>query len=143
MDNIRSYRGITVRLVCDYYSTDEDYGTMCDFELFIAEAHKRSIRVIADMVFNHTSTEHEWFKESRKSQNNPYRDYYIWRDKPNNWESFFSGSAWEYEDMSHQYYYHKFAKEQADLNWATPSSYGGMQKNIEVLVGQRSGWFQV
>ncbi len=106
--------------ISDYYSTDEDYGTMCDFELFIAEAHKRSIRVIADMVFNHTSTEHEWFKESRKSQNNPYRDYYIWRDKPNNWESFFSGSAWEYEDMSHQYYYHKFAKEQADLNWANP-----------------------
>ena len=106
--------------ISDYCSVDADYGTMQDFEQFIVEAHKRDIKVIADMVLNHTSTEHEWFKESQKSKDNPYRDYYIWRDEPNNYESFFSGSAWEYDDKTKQYYYHKFAKEQADLNWTNP-----------------------
>ncbi len=106
--------------ISDYYSIDPDYGTMNDFELFIEESHKRGIRVIADLVLNHTSSEHKWFKESKSRVNHPKRDWYIWRDKPNNWESFFGGTAWEYDEVTNQYYYHAFAKEQVDLNWSNP-----------------------
>ncbi|QKE75703.1 alpha-glucosidase [Arthrobacter citreus] len=106
--------------ISDYYSIDPDYGTMEDFELFIQESHKRGIRVIADLVLNHTSTEHQWFKVSKSSKNHPKRDWYIWRDEPTNWESFFGGTAWEFDELTNQYYYHAFAKEQVDLNWANP-----------------------
>ncbi|WP_174567629.1 glycoside hydrolase family 13 protein [Gottfriedia acidiceleris] len=106
--------------ISDYYSIDPDYGTMEDFELFIEESHKRGIRIIADLVLNHTSSDHKWFKESKSAKNHPKRDWYIWRDKPNNWESFFGGTAWEYDEITNQYYYHAFAKEQVDLNWANP-----------------------
>jgi glycosidase len=106
--------------IADYKAIDSDYGTMDDFELFIKEAHKRGIRVIADLVLNHTSSEHPWFQESRKAKDHPKRDWYIWRDEPNNWESFFGGSAWEFDAATNQYYYHAFAKEQVDLNWANP-----------------------
>ncbi|MFY0762361.1 alpha-glucosidase [Metabacillus dongyingensis] len=106
--------------IADYKSIDPDYGTMEDFEDFIKEAHQRGIRVIADLVLNHTSTDHKWFQESISSKNHPKREWYIWRDEPNNWESFFGGSAWEYNEATNQYYYHAFAKEQADLNWANP-----------------------
>jgi len=106
--------------ISDYLQIDSSYGNLKDFNDFIAEAHQRDIKVIIDIVLNHTSTEHYWFKESRKSKNNPYRDYYIWKDSPNNWESFFGGTAWEYDSLTEQYYYHKFAKEMADLNWQNP-----------------------
>ncbi|MDQ0199243.1 alpha-glucosidase [Neobacillus ginsengisoli] len=106
--------------IADYYHIDSDYGTMKDFELFIDEAHQRGIRVIADLVLNHTSSEHPWFLESKSAKDHPKRDWYIWRDEPNNWESFFGGSAWEYDAATNQYYYHAFAKEQVDLNWANP-----------------------
>lgn len=106
--------------ISDYYQIDESYGTMDDFKTFIAEAHKRGIKVIIDMVVNHTSTEHKWFQEACKSVDNPYRDYYIWKDTPNNWESFFGGTAWEFDSLTQQYYYHKFAVEMADLNWQNP-----------------------
>ena len=106
--------------IADYYCIDEVYGTMEDFEAFIAEAHRREIKVIVDIVLNHTSSEHAWFKESRSSKDHPKRDWYIWRDEPNNWESFFSGTAWEFDEAAGQYYYHAFAKEQVDLNWANP-----------------------
>lgn len=106
--------------ISDYYGIDPDYGTMADFEFFIYEAHRRGIKVIADLVLNHTSTEHQWFQESKSAINHPKRDWYIWRDKPNNWESFFGGSAWEFDENTNQYYYHAFAKEQVDLNWANP-----------------------
>lgn len=114
--------------ISDYYQIDETYGTLNDFEVFIKEAHKRNIRVIMDMVVNHTSTEHIWFKESRKSKDNPYRDFYIWRDDPNNWESFFGGAAWEYDSITNQYYYHKFAVQMADLNWENPKVIEEVQK---------------
>jgi glycosidase len=104
--------------ISDYYGIDPAYGEMEDFETFISEAHRRNIKVIIDLVLNHTSSEHPWFKESRSSRNHPKRNWYIWRDKPNNWESFFSGSSWEYDEATDQYYYHAFAKEQVDLNWA-------------------------
>jgi trehalose-6-phosphate hydrolase len=103
--------------VSDYYAVDPAYGTMEDFETFLNEAHKRDIKVIMDMVLNHTSTGHKWFKEASASKNNKYRDYYIWKDKPNNWESFFGGTAWEYHKETGQYYYHKFDTRMADLNW--------------------------
>ncbi|WP_044749156.1 glycoside hydrolase family 13 protein [Bacillus alveayuensis] len=111
--------------ISDYYSIDKDYGTMADFEEFIREAHRRDIKVIADLVLNHTSAQHPWFIESRSSRHHPKRDWYIWKDSvdggtPNNWESFFGGSAWEYDEHTGQYYYHAFAKEQVDLNWANP-----------------------
>lgn len=111
--------------ISDYYSIDPDYGTMEDFDALIAEAHSLGIRVISDIVINHTSTEHEWFKQSRSSINNPKRNWYIWKKPvngsvPNNWESFFGGKAWEYDDATKEYYYHSFAKQQVDLNWANP-----------------------
>lgn len=106
--------------VSSYEQINETYGTLEDFKTFIAEAHKRDIKVIMDMVVNHTSTEHKWFLESLKSKDNPYRDYYIWKDKPNNWESFFGGKAWEYDALTEQYYYHQFDVKMADLNWQNP-----------------------
>jgi glycosidase len=106
--------------VADYYAVDPTYGSMEDFKTFLDEAHKHGIKVIMDMVVNHTSTNHKWFQESRKSKDNPYRDYYIWKDKPNNWESFFGGPAWEPDPATNQYYYHKFDVRMADLNWSNP-----------------------
>lgn len=106
--------------IANYYEVDPTYGNKADFDLFLNEAHLRGIKVIIDMVFNHTSTDSKWFRESRKSKDNPYRDYYIWKDEPNNWESFFGGTAWEKDTLTNQYYYHKFDKRMADLNWSNP-----------------------
>ena len=111
--------------VSDYCDVDPAYGTLEDFRAFIREAHALGIRVLADVVLNHTSTQHPWFRESRASRHNPKRDWYIWREPvnggmPNNWESFFGEPAWEWDDATGMYYYHAFAKEQADLNWANP-----------------------
>lgn len=106
--------------VASYLEIDTTYGDMDDFGMFLEGAHQRDIKVIIDMVFNHTSTDHPWFQASRKSKDNPYRDYYIWRDEPNNWESFFGGTAWEKDQLTNQYYYHKFDIRMADLNWSYP-----------------------
>ncbi|MEH7375564.1 alpha,alpha-phosphotrehalase [Neobacillus drentensis] len=108
--------------ISDYYTIHEDYGTMEDFDQLLAEAHKRGLKIIMDIVINHTSTEHEWFKQARSSRDNPYRDFYIWKDgkdgeTPTNWESKFGGSAWEYDEATEQYYLHLFDVTQADLNW--------------------------
>ncbi|MCD5326223.1 alpha,alpha-phosphotrehalase [Chromobacterium piscinae] len=107
--------------VSDYYSIDPAYGSMADFELLLAEAKRRGIGVMLDIVVNHTSTEHAWFREALKGRDNPYRDFYIWRDAPNNWQSKFGGNAWEKDDASGQYYLHLFDKTQADLNWESPA----------------------
>lgn len=111
--------------ISDYYTIDPDYGTMDDFDIFLEKAHELGIRVIADMVLNHTSTKHPWFEQSKSPVSNSKRDWYIWKSpkegkEPNNWESFFGEKAWEYDDQTGMYYYHSFAKEQADLNWANP-----------------------
>ncbi|MCF4101399.1 alpha-glucosidase [Gillisia sp. M10.2A] len=106
--------------VANYYEIDTSYGKMADFKVFLNEAHKRDIKVIMDMVVNHTSTESKWFQEAKKSKDNPFRDYYVWKDSPNNWESFFGGSAWKYDSVSQQYYYHQFDEKMADLNWENP-----------------------
>jgi len=107
--------------VSNYYAVDSTYGTLQDFKFFLKEAHKRDIKIIMDLVVNHTSTDSEWFQQARKSKDNPYRDYYIWKDAPNNWESFFGGSAWELDADTNQYYYHQFDVKMADLNWQNPN----------------------
>ena len=111
--------------ISDYRDIMDEFGTMEDFDEMQREMHKRGIRLIVDLVVNHSSDEHPWFVESRKSKDNPYRDYYIWRDgkngnPPNNWVSHFSGSAWEYCPETDQYYLHLFSKKQPDLNWENP-----------------------
>ena len=107
--------------VADYCNIDPSYGTLDDFDNLLTEAHKRNIRIILDMVFNHTSTQHPWFQQAQ-DLNSPFRQFYIWRDgtpeaKPNNWQSKFGGNAWQWHAESQQYYLHLFAVEQADLNW--------------------------
>jgi len=103
--------------VSNYYTIDESYGTMEDFDQLIAEARSRGIGIMMDIVVNHSSTDHAWFQEAKQDRNSRYRDYYIWRDQPNNWASKFGGSAWEYDEVTEQYYLHLFDKTQADLNW--------------------------
>ena len=114
--------------VADYFQIDPSYGDLDDFSKFLKESHKHGIKVIMDMVVNHTSTDCKWFQESRKSRDNPYRNYYIWQDKPNNWESFFGGSAWKLDSLTNQYYYHKFDVRMADLNWSNPKVAKEIQK---------------
>lgn len=111
--------------ISDYQAIMEEFGTMEDFDEMLAAAHERGIRIVMDLVVNHTSDEHAWFVESRKSLDNPYRDYYIWRPgkkggAPNNWGSCFSGPAWEYDGTTDMYYLHLFSKKQPDLNWDNP-----------------------
>ncbi|MBV8629700.1 MAG: alpha-glucosidase [Silvibacterium sp.] len=112
--------------ISDYEAIDPPYGTMADFDRLLAEAKKRNIRIIMDMVMNHTSDKHPWFIESKSSRNNPKRDWYVWRDgkgpgiPPNNWESVFGHTAWKYDPTTNQWYYHKFYAEQPDLNWRNP-----------------------
>lgn len=106
--------------IADYRNIDPSYGTMADFEQLIREAHQRNIKIVMDMVFNHSSTLHEWFKQGEDPQNE-YHDYYIWRENPTNWQSKFGGSAWKWSDKAQKYYLHLFAPEQADLNWENPA----------------------
>ena len=108
--------------ISDYRRIYNEYGTMEDYEKLLEEAHKRGIKILMDLVVNHTSDEHNWFIESRKSKDNPYRDYYIWREpvngkEPNNWGSAFGGPAWEYDPQTEMYYLHLFSRKQPDLNW--------------------------
>ena len=106
--------------ISDYKKIHEMFGTMEDFKEMLDEMHKRGIRLIMDLVANHPSNEHEWFKKSRESEDNEYRDYYIWRKKPNNWTGFFGEKAWEYDEKTNSYYLHLFAKGQPDVNWENP-----------------------
>lgn len=108
--------------ISDYYDIMDEFGTMEDMDNLLKEAKNRGIKIVMDLVVNHTSDEHKWFIEAKKSKDNEYRDYYIWRDpvdgkEPNGLESCFSGSAWEYDETTKQYYLHLFSKKQPDLNW--------------------------
>lgn len=107
--------------IADYEAIDPQYGTMADMEELISEAKKRGIRIVMDLVVNHTSDQHSWFIEARKNPSSPEHDYYVWADKANELKSAFSGSAWEYDGQVVQYYLHLFAKEQPDLNWKNPA----------------------
>lgn len=113
--------------ISDYQDIMDEFGTLEDWENLLAEMHKRGIKLIMDLVVNHTSDEHKWFIESRKSKDNPYRDYYIWNDgkedgklPPNNWHSRFEFGAWEYDENTKQYYLHQYSKKMPDLNWENP-----------------------
>lgn len=111
--------------ISNYRDIMKVFGTMEDFDEMLTEMHKRGIRLVMDLVANHSSDEHPWFIESRKSKDNPYRDYYIWRPgkdgrEPNNWVSFFSGSVWKYDEATDEYFLHLFTKKQPDLNWENP-----------------------
>ncbi len=108
--------------ISDYQAISPEFGTMADFDELLAGLHERGIKLLMDLVVNHTSDEHPWFAESRKSKDNPYRDYYIWRpgkngSEPNNWASFFSGSVWQHDEATDEYYLHLFSRKQPDLNW--------------------------
>jgi oligo-1,6-glucosidase len=112
--------------ISDYQDIMDEFGTLADWEELLSEMHARGIRMVMDLVVNHSSDEHPWFIESRKSKDNPYRDFYIWRPakdghEPNNWESFFSGSVWQYDAATDEYYLHLFSKKQPDLNWENPA----------------------
>lgn len=111
--------------ISDYRDIMDEFGTLDDFREMLDGLHKRGIKLVIDLVTNHSSDEHKWFQESRKSKDNPYRDYYYWRDgkdgkEPNNWISCFSGPAWEYDEETDQYYLHLFSRKQPDLNWENP-----------------------
>lgn len=111
--------------ISDYRDIGDEYGTMDDFRKMLQEMHKRGIRLLMDLVVNHTSDEHAWFIESRKSKDNRYRDYYIWKDgkdgkEPNDWLANFGGSVWKYDEITKQYYLHLFSEKQPDLNWENP-----------------------
>lgn len=107
--------------ISDYYSIMEEFGTMADFEEMLQGMHDRGLKLVMDLVVNHTSDEHHWYQEARKSPDSPYRDYYFFRkEPPNNWQSIFGGSAWDYDEVAGEYYLHLFTKKQPDLNWENP-----------------------
>ena len=111
--------------ISDYRDIMDEFGTMKDFRELLSKTHEKGMKLVMDLVVNHSSDEHKWFVEARKSKDNPYRDYYIWRDgkdgkEPNNWTSYFFGPAWEYDETTDQYYLHIFSKKQPDLNWENP-----------------------
>jgi alpha-glucosidase len=106
--------------VADHTAIDPRYGTLADLDVLVREAHRRGLRIILDAVLNHTSDEHPWFRESRSSKDNPKRDWYTWRSNPNNWQSVFGGSVWEFDAGTGEYYYHMFAPQQPDLNFNNP-----------------------
>ncbi|WP_026670111.1 glycoside hydrolase family 13 protein [Butyrivibrio sp. AE3006] len=117
--------------ISDYRDIMTEFGTMADFDEMLSEAHKRGLKIVMDLVVNHSSDQHKWFLESKKSKDNPYRDYYIWKDpvdghEPTNWGAFFSGSAWQFDETTGQYYLHQFVPEQPDLNWENPKVRDGV-----------------
>lgn len=111
--------------ISDYKAIMTEFGTMADFDRLLKAVHERGMKIMMDLVVNHSSDEHPWFEESRSSKDNPKRDYYIWKPgrngkEPNNWESIFKGSAWEYDEATDEYYLHLFSRKQPDLNWENP-----------------------
>ena len=134
--------------ISDYESILPEFGTMEDMEELIAEGKKRNIKFIMDLVVNHTSDEHPWFIEAKKSKENPYRDYYIWRDpvdgkEPNDLQSIFSGSAWELDETTGQYYLHLFSKKQPDLNWENPAVQQEVWKLMNFWLEKGIGGFRM
>lgn len=121
--------------ISDYRQIMDEFGTLDDAKELIKQLHARGMKLIMDLVPNHTSTDHKWFKESRKSKDNPYSDYYYWADKPlNDWKSEFCGSAWQYDEVRGQYYLHSYAVSQADLNWENPAVVKEMQDVVDFWI---------
>jgi alpha-glucosidase len=140
--------------ISDYTAIDPTYGTMADFDNLVAEARKRNIRVIMDYVINHTSDQHRWFKESRSSRTNAKRDWYVWRDgkgetasdkgqPPNNWQSWFGHSAWQWDETTRQYYYHYFYVQQPDLNWRNPEVHAAMMGVLDFWMKRGVAGFRI
>lgn len=134
--------------ISNYEEINPEYGTMTDMEMLISEAKKRNIRIVMDLVVNHTSDEHHWFIESKKSKSNPYRDYYIWRDpvdghEPNDFKSAFSGSAWKFDKDTKQYYLHLFADKQPDLNWKNPKLRKQIYQMMNFWIDKGIGGFRM
>ena len=134
--------------ISDYQDIMSDFGTMEDFNELLSEIHKRNMKIIIDLVINHTSDEHPWFIESRSSKQNPKRDWYIWSDGqdnkvPNNWESIFKGSAWEYDENTKEYYLHLFSKKQPDLNWENEDMRNEIYKMINWWLDKGIDGFRV
>ena len=130
--------------IADYRDIMDEFGTMADMKRLIAEMHARDMKLIMDLVPNHTSTAHAWFQESRKGRDNPYSDFYYWFDEPpNDWESCFRGSAWSFDEMRGQYYLHSYAVTQADLNWNNPAVVKAMQDVVDFWVDMGVDGFRV
>ena len=140
--------------ISDYTAIDPSYGTMADFDNLVAEAKKRGIRVIMDYVINHTSDKHKWFIESRSSRYNPKRDWYVWHDgkgetatdkgqPPNNWQSWFGHSAWQWDEKTRQYYYHYFYVQQPDLNWRNPEVHKAMDGVLDFWMQRGVAGFRI
>ena len=140
--------------IADYTAIDPRYGTMADFDKLVAEARKRDIRVIMDYVINHTSDQHAWFKESRSSKTNPKRDWCVWKDgkgetgtdkgqPPNNWQSWFGHSAWQWDETTRQYYYHYFYVQQPDLNWRNPEVHTAMMGVLDFWMKRGVAGFRI
>jgi len=140
--------------IAEYTEIDPKYGTLEDFDNLVAEARKRDIRVIMDYVINHTSDQHPWFKESRSSRTNPKRDWYVWRDgkgetatdkgqPPNNWQSWFGHSAWQWDETTRQYYYHYFYVQQPDLNWRNPEVHTAMMGVLDFWMKRGVAGFRI
>ncbi|MEJ3621872.1 alpha-glucosidase [Vibrio vulnificus] len=135
--------------ISDYQDIAAEFGTMADMQNLLAQAKARDIRVVMDLVVNHTSDEHPWFVEARKSKDNPYRDYYIWRDAkpdgsvPDNQGSIFGGSAWQWDEATQQYYFHLFSKRQPDLNWENPKVQHEVHKMMNWWIDQGIGGFRL
>lgn len=134
--------------ISDYEAILPEFGTMADMDELIREAKQRGIQIIMDLVVNHTSDEHPWFKEAKKSKTNPYRNYYIWRDPvnggpPNDLQSIFSGSAWEFDKETNQYYFHLFSKRQPDLNWENPAVQEEVWKLMNFWLAKGIGGFRM
>ncbi|HVX58315.1 MAG TPA: alpha-amylase family glycosyl hydrolase [Candidatus Saccharimonadales bacterium] len=135
--------------VCDYQNVDPTFGNLEDFDVLVEESHRRGIRVFIDFVPNHTSDQHSWFKESRSSKDNPYRDWYIWRPAredgslPNNWLSVFGGSVWQFDKETNEYYLHTFMKQQPDLNWDNPKVREAMKDNMRFWLARGVDGFRI
>ena len=139
--------------ISNYLDIDPQYGTLADFDRLVARAKRRHIRVILDMVMNHTSDQHEWFLQSRSSRDNPYRDWYCWQDgkvqtetdngqPPNNWQSLFGHTAWRWDETTRQYYYHKFYAQQPDLNWHNPAVHDAFKQIMAFWLKRGVGGFR-
>ncbi|MGG1396707.1 alpha-glucosidase [Bacillus salipaludis] len=134
--------------ISDYQKIMDEFGTMADFDQLLQEVHHRGMKLILDLVINHTSDEHPWFIESRTSKDHPKRDWYIWRDgkngeEPNNWESIFGGSAWEYDEKTNQYFLHIFSRKQPDLNWENPEVRNSLYEMINWWLDKGIDGFRV
>lgn len=135
--------------ISDYQDIAAEFGTMADMQNLLAQAKARDIRIVMDLVVNHTSDEHPWFVEARKSKGNPYRDYYIWRDAkpdgsvPDDQGSIFGGSAWQWDEATQQYYFHLFSKRQPDLNWENPKVQQEVHKMMNWWIDQGIGGFRL